>query len=368
MLRFHKLLCILFFSTVMQPASAQGFQSPTQAAKKNLQRMNQSVTAGEFEIARSYMTDQGATEVIGDIATIAISLADPTINDSFPAEFDNFKNEFKTILETAQLTTKWESLNNDATHFEKFKSLANNEAGIAVLDKLLNASAAMPWNGFEFRGDAAKAFQRGDKVFIAITSANEKEFGESGQTAVYRFIAQDDMWKFDGVSEPQTEAYNKKLSSMPPKLTDATFLGQTAGGDEISFADYQGKVVLFDFWGTWCAPCVAKIPKLEKIYSAFKDQGFEIIGVPLDDAQTLAEFYKTRPLLWKNVVDGDSVLKKKFGIKVYPSTLLLDKNGNHIHSNLEEAELVDVLVDLFGLDPADFQTLKKEISKKPKHE
>ena len=124
MLRIQYFLTAVLIITAIQPALAQEGQSPTDAAKTNLQRMNQSVTAGEFKIARAYMTDQGAAEVIGDIATIAISLADTSINESFPAEFDNFKKEFKTILESAALTTKWEALNTDAAHFEKFKALA----------------------------------------------------------------------------------------------------------------------------------------------------------------------------------------------------------------------------------------------------
>ncbi len=359
------LLGVVVALATFHPASAQESPSPTEAAKANLQRMNQSVTAGEFKIARAYMTDQGATEVIGDIATIAISLADPSINESFPAEFDNFKKEFKTILESAQLTTNWESLNSDASQFEKFQALEAEDKGLLVLGKLLNAAAAMPWDGFNFRGDAAKAYEVEGKVFIAVRPSGGKEFGESGQAAVYRFVSQDDMWKFDGVSEPETMAYNKKLASMPPTLTDASFEGETADGEKVSFANYKGKVVLFDFWGTWCAPCVAKLPKLAKIHAAFKDHGFEIIGVPLDDAQTLNDFYKKKPLPWKNVIDPDSVLKEKFGIKAYPTTMLLDKDGNHIHSNLEEDELVDELVKLLGLDAADFEDLKRELATKP---
>ncbi len=362
--RFPWALTVVFLLLMSRWGIAQDPLTPVDQARTNLQRMNQSVTAGEFKIARAYMTDQGATEVIGDIATISISLADPSINDSFPKEFDSFKNEFKTILESAELTTEWEMLNADAKHFEKFQALAENENGLLVLGKLLNAAAAMPWNGFEFRGDAVKAFQKEEKVFLAIRAANEKAFGESGEASVYRFVSDDGLWKFDGGSEPETEALGKRLAAMPPKLADASFQGVTADGDKISFADYQGKVVLFDFWGTWCAPCVAKLPKLQKIHAAFKDQGFEIIGVPLDDAETLNEFYKKRPLPWRNVVDGDEVLKKKFGIKAYPTTMLLDKNGNHISSNLEEDELVDELVKLFGLDADDFVTLKKQLTGK----
>jgi len=229
---------------------------------------------------------------------------------------------------------------------------------------LLNAAAAMPWNGFEFRGDTAESYEEDEKVFIAIRPAKEKEFGESGQASVYRFVSEDGMWKFDGVSEPQTEIYNKKQASIPPLLEDPSFTGETASGEKMSFADYEGKVVLFDFWGTWCAPCVAKLPKLAKIHEAFKQHGFEIIGVPLDDAETLNEFYKTKKLPWKNVIDPDGDLKTKFGVKNYPTTMLLDKSGKHIHSNLEEAELVDQLVEMFGLDAADFESLKLEVGKK----
>ena len=132
------------------------------------------------------------------------------------------------------------------------------------------------------------------RSFVAIRPADEKEFGESGQTAVYRFVLEEDIWKFDGGSETETKAYNKKLANMPPTLEDPTFSGVTGDGEEVTFADYKDKVVLFDFWGTWCAPCVAKLPKLEKIHKAFKKYGFEIIGVPLDDAETIKTFYETR--------------------------------------------------------------------------
>lgn len=352
-----------FFCAVSTNSRAQDAHSAAQAAQTNLQRMNQAVTAGEFKIAKAYMTDQGATEVIGDLAGIAISLADPSINDSFPSEFDAYKKEFAQILKAADLTTQWDALNDDPAHFEKFQSLQSDADGLKVLDKLLNAAAAMPWNGFEFRGTAASAFQKKENVFIAIRPADEKEFAESGHFSVYRFVSEDGIWKFDGVSDSQTEAYNKKQANKPPTLKDAAFDGETASGEKISFADYQDKVVLFDFWGTWCAPCVAKLPKLEKVHAAFQPHGFEIIGVPLDDAETLSAFYETRTLPWKNVVDPDGELKEKFGVKIYPTTMLLDKNGNHIASNLEEDELVDVLVELFELDAADFDTLKRAVAK-----
>lgn len=345
-------------------AMAQQPESATQLANDNLKRMNQAIIAGEFKIARAYMTDQGTTEVIGALASIAISLADESINESFPKEFDPFKTEFKQILDAARLTTQWESFSSDPVHLEKIQSLQNNAAGVQTLDRLLNAAAAMPWNGFDFRGTAKTVYQKEQRVFIGVAQANEKEFAESDQVSVYRFVADDGVWKFDGLSEKQTLAYNKKIADLPPKLADPSFTGQTADGQEIQWQDYQGKVVLFDFWGTWCAPCIEKLPKLEKIYAAFKPHGLEIVGVPLDDAQTLNLFYQKKKLPWKNVVDPDGDLKEKFGVKSYPTTMLINKNGQHIASNLEEDELVDLLVKMLGLNAADFNSLKEELLKK----
>lgn len=347
-----------------QSAGNQTPDSPTRSARENLKRMNQAITAGEFKIARAYMTDQGATEVIGDLAGIAISLADESINDSFPEQFNAFKTEFKQILDAAELTTQWEALNTEPTHFQKFQSLQDNASGIQTLDRLLNAAAAMPWNGFDFRGSAKTIYQKEQRVFIGIARADGKEFAEDGQVPVYRFVDVEGMWKFDGLSEKQTLAYNKKIADLPPPLDDPSFTGQTADGQAVSWDDYQGQVVLFDFWGTWCAPCVKKIPKLEKIHAAFKPHGFAIVGVPLDDAETLVQFYQTKPLPWKNVVDPDGDLKAKFGVKVYPTTMLIDKNGQHIASNLEEDELVDQLVKLLGLKSTDFDALKQELHAK----
>ena len=118
--------CIISVNSVQAQRTDE---SPTTFAKTNLKRMNQSVTAGEFEIARKYMTKQGASEVIGDLAGIAISLADPAINDSFPAQFNNFKKEFKQILDAAELTTQWDALNEDPKQFEKFEALASDADG-----------------------------------------------------------------------------------------------------------------------------------------------------------------------------------------------------------------------------------------------
>lgn len=362
---FYRVVLLICFATLPAATSwSQTALAPLQSAKETLERMNQAITAGEFKIARAYMTKQGAAEVIGDLAGIAISLADPAINASFPQAFDSYKSEFKSLLTAAGLTTEWELLNSDPAQFEKFKALEKSESGIKTLDQLLNAAAAMPWNGFDFRGTAQTVFQRKQRVFIGIAPATGKEFEESGQIPVYRFVPLDGMWKFDGVSQKETLAYNEKLATLPPQLADASFSGETADGQAISLSQYRGKVVLFDFWGTWCAPCVKKLPQLEKIHAAFSPHGFEIIGVALDDAETLKEFYTTKTLPWRNVVDGEGAIKEKFGVKKYPTIMLLDQDGQHIASNLEENELVDALVKLLGLNAEEFESLKQNLVEK----
>ena len=64
-------------------------------------------------------------------------------------------------------------------------------------------------------------------------------------------------------------------------------------GKPISLQDYRGKVVLLDFWGVWCGFCIDEMPNLKKVYATYKDQGFDIIGVSLDDEETvLRDFLK----------------------------------------------------------------------------
>jgi len=114
-------------------------------------------------------------------------------------------------------------------------------------------------------------------------------------------------------------------------------------GKPLSIANYKGKVVLVDFWATWCVPCVAEMPNVIQTYQKYHAQGFEIIGVGLDrDQQTLERFIKENNVTWPEFFDGhgfDNKLAVKYGIMGIPTSFLLDGNGTIIAKDLRGKKL-----------------------------
>jgi peroxiredoxin len=114
-------------------------------------------------------------------------------------------------------------------------------------------------------------------------------------------------------------------------------------GKKISPSDYRGKVVLLDFWATWCAPCRAEMPNVKKIYATYHGKGFDIIGVSMDNnRQALESYLKEQDMKWRQIYDGkgwQAELGKVFAVSAIPTTLLIDKQGKIRHKNLRGKEL-----------------------------
>jgi thiol-disulfide isomerase/thioredoxin len=137
------------------------------------------------------------------------------------------------------------------------------------------------------------------------------------------------------------QAEAKKIqSSLVPGVRFPDFDEKDLNGKPLSIANYKGKVVLLDFWATWCGPCVAELPNVLKTYEKHHAAGLEIIGISLDrenDKEKLISFTKENKMPWQQYFDGlfwQNKLAAKYGITSIPATYLLDGEGKIIAKNL----------------------------------
>ena len=102
-------------------------------------------------------------------------------------------------------------------------------------------------------------------------------------------------------------------------------------GNSLSLKKYRGKVVLLDFWATWCGPCLVEMPNVKRIYQKYKKQNFQIIGISLDtDISKLRSYLKREGITWPQYFDGagwENSIAQKYGINSIPRMYLIDGDG-----------------------------------------
>jgi len=135
---------------------------------------------------------------------------------------------------------------------------------------------------------------------------------------------------------------NLKAGAMFPDFHETDL-----NGKPVSISGYKGKIVLVDFWATWCGPCRGELPNVLAVYKKYHAKGFEIVGVSLDqDKATLQKFLPQNGMTWQQFFDGkgwENKLALKYGIQSIPSTFLLDGNGRIIGDDLR-GPLLDAAV------------------------
>jgi len=123
-------------------------------------------------------------------------------------------------------------------------------------------------------------------------------------------------------------------------------------GNNIALSSLKGKVVLIDFWASWCSPCRRENPNNVKLYEKYKSKGFEIYGVSLDkERSSWVKAIKEDKLTWIHVSDlryWQSVAAKKYGVGSIPFTVLIDREGKVIEVGLRGAALEQKLEQIFG--------------------
>lgn len=135
-----------------------------------------------------------------------------------------------------------------------------------------------------------------------------------------------------------------------------TLQGILLDGKQFDIKTFRGKVILVDFFASWCVPCIEELPRLKKIYAQYHDQGFEIVSVGGDKPEALKKLIGEHNISWTVVSETLTISKRlpsierQYGIKVYPTMFLIDREGKLVNSNARGQRLEAALKRQFLKD------------------
>jgi peroxiredoxin len=117
-----------------------------------------------------------------------------------------------------------------------------------------------------------------------------------------------------------------KMGSTSQKAIDFTL--KDLNGVEKTLSDYRGKVVFLNFWATWCLPCRAEMPSMQKLHEKLKDEDFVMLAVALDKSKSkIVDFVKQGKYTFSVLVDSENRVARRYRVAGIPTTFLIDKKG-----------------------------------------
>jgi peroxiredoxin len=134
---------------------------------------------------------------------------------------------------------------------------------------------------------------------------------------------------FQGCSSSPTTVKAASLKPDSQRHDAPDFALKDAEGKTVHLADYRGKVVLLDFWATWCDPCRLEIPWFIEMQRKNKDRGFEVLGVSMDDEgwEVVKPFVKNIGVNYRVLIGNDQTTEMYGGVDALPTTFLIDRQG-----------------------------------------
>lgn len=127
-------------------------------------------------------------------------------------------------------------------------------------------------------------------------------------------------------AEPSTNATPKTSKERKPA---PEFTLGDANGSSVKLSDYRGKVVLLNFWATWCGPCTLEIPWFIDFEQEFKSRGFEVVGISMDDEgwAAIKPYVAEHKMNYRVLLGDDSVSQLYGGVEALPTTFIIDRDG-----------------------------------------
>jgi len=193
-----------------------------------------------------------------------------------------------------------------------------------------------------------------EQLAMAMQTARGLEVADAAQAAAaynlfakYAETAQDEQIKAYA-AVMQGSARRLDLPGKPIEIS-----GTTVGGEKFDISQYKGKVVLVDFWATWCGPCIGELPNVLANYEKYHAKGFEVVGISLDEnAEALTSFIEERQIPWVTLYQEGQGFENNnaryYGVSAIPTAILVNQEGNVVSLRARGEELTKHLEDLLG--------------------
>ena len=183
-----------------------------------------------------------------------------------------------------------------------------NKAGLREGDHVLRVAGTAVARGSEVV-HAVSGLSAGDTVDVAFARMGKEQ---TARVTLAPFPSQDDMMRMDLVG------------AFAPSWKDVAVV---SGSFPASIGALRGRVVLLDFWATWCAPCRVAIPKLDAMQARYGAQGLSVLGVSTEDAQDVGVFTRRMAMRYGVAVDKNAQTTRAYGVASLPTLIIIDKRG-----------------------------------------
>ncbi len=224
-------------------------------------------------------------------------------------------------------------------------------------EKVVNESFMTVYQGFEaYKQEFFNANQNSPALLPLLSL-----FDPNQNFEVYEMLVDHIVKGFDGAPTVNLvkanylnfKAKHDEMAFLLPGKEALDFMQPKIDGKPLRLSDLKGKVVLLDFWASWCGPCRRENPNVVKIYEKYKDAGFTVMSVSLDkDKNAWQAAIKTDNLSWPNHVSDlkawSNEAAQLYKVTGIPFTVLIDKEGKIIKTNVRGEELELLLKNVFG--------------------
>lgn len=280
-----------------------------------------------------------ADPFMGRVVALNTYLSFPNHGSAYKDEISYFANEYFSHVDF-----KDAGYNKLPWVFEAFKSYASTLVSVQLPNPELRAYFEKTLSKIPKGSDAYKMALSG--IVNILQQGNHPEFIYFGDAFVATFKSKDP----NAVAVLSMELDRRRAFVEGALAPD--FSQPTPDDKSKSLSDLRGKIVLVDFWASWCGPCRRDNPAVVKLYEEYKDKGFDILGVSLDrDKARWLDAIQADGLVWNHVSDlkgWQNEVAKKYGVSSIPHTVLVDREGRIIARGLRGPALEQKLKELFN--------------------